>query len=132
MTTTATEITVLDERTTVRLLDEALAKRGEDFVYDRVSYGDQCVYVYDGQPACLVGEVLFLAGVPVEWMEYNNSGNADDILGKLESQRGVQVPQAVKDALRSAQSQQDKGQPWDKSVKAARSRIAESILFPSY
>lgn len=51
---------------TLALLREVIAEKGEDFVYEPFVDEDgfsMCRYVDRGQPSCLVGHVLYRAGI---------------------------------------------------------------------
>lgn len=103
----------------LRALEEAVAEKGEDFVYERVENGHgflTCQYVVGGAPSCIAAHALVRLGVPV---------------GDLASLEG-QTPSGLADAgvidadaeaikvLDQAQSAQDAGETWGAALATAR------------
>lgn len=62
---------------------KAIADRGEEYVYDKAQFGGHCVYAYQGQPGCLIGDALARLGVPLEVLAEAASANADTLLEDL-------------------------------------------------
>jgi len=112
------------------LLDEALALRGERYVYPRED-GLTCTYVRDGKPSCLVGVVLSLAGLPLDELvkadkaAYGTSEQADKLLVDLDLRGKIRMTHDVMRALSHAQMMQDGGETWGEAVE-----LAKGILFP--
>ncbi|MFF9268639.1 hypothetical protein [Streptomyces rochei] len=103
------------------LLAEAVAEKGEDFVYVNRDgrpvaglTGADCHYVHGDQPGCIVGHVLHKAGVSLaDLSEYEGQGAEDPALD---------LAGATDDACRLlsyAQENQDRGIPWGESVRLA-------------
>lgn len=112
MTTTA-----LDLETTRRFLAEAIAEKGEDYVYPLDGY-ESCAYLeYDTDkkptgPSCLVGHVLVKAGVPMAaLMEEEGSSALAAVYDLLPD-----TPERLTSALRAAQTLQDAGETWGSAV----------------
>lgn len=75
----------------------------------RVADVGACCYEKDGAPSCLIGQVLYLLGVPV-WalaqLDTRDESSADYVLAWLG------FPEEVVDAARAAQELQDDGLAW--------------------
>ena len=110
----------------LELAKQAVEERGEDYVYsppkdDEGNEIDSCVYVHNGAPSCLVGEVMFRAGVPLEAMLLHNESNVNGLVMELDAI--VQVDTRTEFILSGMQGEQDNGTPWGRSV----SRAVESL-----
>lgn len=101
-------------------LDRAIEKRGADYVYPERELAT-CYYVIDGEPSCLVGEVLVDLGVPIEKlgepMVNTSRFGVLVIAGDYLSTAGwdptlLRVPLNVRRGLSRAQSEQDMGATW--------------------
>jgi len=104
---------------TLAALEEAVAERGEDYVYDEHDDGGHCVYVKDGRPSCLVGNALVKLGViTVEELVPFETKSANYVT------RALNAPVAVQAALCRAQAVQDDGEPWGAALEQAK-RVAE-------
>lgn len=111
------------------VLDALLKEFGEDYVYPG-SKDKACYYVANGQPSCLVGQVLYRLGVPIETLEeYDEVGSVFELSnseysldGKTALERGgVSVgDDRVLNILDSAQGWQDQGKTWGEAVRQAR------------
>lgn len=109
----------LNEQNVAEALREAVRKRGADFVYPEEwtnSLGN-CEYVVNGEPACIVGEVLHSLGVPLSRLKPNNS--VANKLFQLEHAGVLVYTQGAMRVLRVAQRVQDAGLPWGVTVKKA-------------
>lgn len=117
-----TETRTLDGAMALRLLREVVAER-PDFVYrppDPNSVG--CMYVYAGQPSCLVAQVLARAGAPLsDIARLDNRGPARDALPHLPGWTFTTKAVWILDA---AQDKQDQEVPWSQALEAAESRAA--------
>lgn len=106
---------------TKELLAEAVAEKGEDFVYVD-EFGQQadesgyvrCHYVHGDQPGCIVGNVLHRAGVPLDELGAYEAQNAGDLFQGLFVAEG----EAVR-LLNAVQSRQDLGVPWGEALRLA-------------
>lgn len=116
----------------IQLLRNAIALKGEDYVYPVPDndFGPGCLYVKNGQPDCIVGHALAELGVPVEKMEYRNDDScreADvisaDSIGqneaKLISAYGLAFTGGAMEVLSVAQVLQDRGESWGFSLEEA-------------
>lgn len=128
----------LDLKKAQELVAEAIAEKGEDYVYEKVG-AFSCLYVH-GKPdiwdpeeekyvsapenlktGCLVGHALKLGGVPMEVMyeSINNEGGSDSMLEELRDRGFVTSTDDAKVYLANIQNAQDMGAPWGEAKKAA-------------
>lgn len=105
------ELTETD-RKFIQGMRDAVAERGEDFVYptpdeDPAWYdGGACVYALeDGTPACIVGLAIAKSGIG-QVPERGAASEASIVLVRM----GVSTE--VRDSADRAQSAQDQGDPW--------------------
>lgn len=136
----------LDFEKAQQLVNEAIAEKGADYVYEKE--GSACHYVHNVTKAwdsikedyvsafdaattgCLVGHALKLGGVPLEAMGsgYRNESDADSLLSKLEQTDFVTVMPKAKWYLINLQQSQDLGTPWGMAAEAAaRGKVVEPI-----
>jgi hypothetical protein len=107
------------------LIDEA----GDEFVYAPVegpAGHNQCVYVDNGAPSCIVGRFLVNLGVTVERLKkadearYGGGLSAETLLRELTQEEVVSVwDPSVVYALQDAQSAQDARDSWGEAVRRA-------------
>jgi hypothetical protein len=84
----------------ITLLEQAVAERGEDYVYDRHK---GCYYFIDGEPGCIVGLVATYLGLgPGDLVEHHGAAQ----------QEAIHATPWAKHLLTVAQGQQDFGRPW--------------------
>lgn len=126
---------VIDAARAVELLEKAVAERGEQYVYAKVfdasapewsvPHGYVCVYVdpADGQPSCMVGLALSLAGVTTEELLNVNDTSAASLPGERLS---VEVSPAAATVFENAQQMQDMGATWGNALAAARRTAVSS------
>jgi hypothetical protein len=123
----------IDKARALQLLEEAVAERGADYVYDDSDIG--CVYVTkDGTPACGVGLALTKAGVPLElltYIDHNGDGaggknrfeetqiDSPDLLDYLR-QNDVDIDDKAEAVFRRFQFEQDHATPWGEALAEAR------------
>lgn len=104
------------------LLDEAIAEKGADYVYEDENGSRQdCKYVHhfpgeDPVPGCIAGNVLHRAGVPLGEFNRVESLAVAPLLDLL----GVRMPDEAVSLLAEIQGRQDKGWTWGLAVDAAR------------
>ena len=129
---TAIVITVDDVR---KGLTELVQEYGEDFRYTpkhkSESDSERCLYVWNGEPDCIVGKLLHRMGVPLERLQRADNGPvgmpARELLhwlileGVLESDQEVQE---LAYALDVAQSLQDDGSSWGVVLERTLARLA--------
>lgn len=104
----------IDEQWVFDMLDKAIAERGENYAYPTFAYGPvECLYVDhstgERQPSCLVGLMLYMAGVPLEVLESYEGWVAEMMINVLP---GVSCTPYAKSLLGYAQGRQDIGMPW--------------------
>lgn len=110
---------------TKQLLTEAVAEKGEGFVYvnragrQATEYGSiTCHYVHGDEPGCIVGHILHKAGVSLaDLSDYESQGAEDPVENLTDPEPGVTK------LLNWAQDFQDRGVPWGKSVQRALARL---------
>lgn len=115
-----------------KLLAEAIAERGEDYVYKSPEGpGGECVYIEKNEagalaPSCLVGCVLVGAGVPAKMMLEVEGQHAEAALGQLASDFDTYpfTDPIVIAGLNRAQAKQDDGDTWGDALRAFESEIA--------
>ena len=80
----------------------------------------ECAYASpDGQPLCIVGQVI--AHLGLEFPRYENGSPANTIAGDYFDEYFVgQFSDAAIEALDRAQAIQDRGAPWGDALEAAR------------
>jgi hypothetical protein len=128
----------LDLATAKRLVNEAVAEKGEDYVYPF----NACVYAVEADtmygyvdddgsfqgdavtteacPACIVGVALHKGGVPLEWLLANAyNGAAPDILRYGNACGLLTFDKGVAEWLRIVQGEQDSGTTWGRAVEMA-------------
>jgi hypothetical protein len=102
---------------------------GSSTVYEKkVRDGlNQCLYVYEGQPDCIIGKFLADLGVEVELLaEYDTTEGiiSSELLTDL-ARLGIiaSPPYAVYNALSAAQALQDEGKTWGAAVMVALGKL---------
>lgn len=105
-----------------RLMEEAVALKGEDYVYEQLPTCDPdaitpttCYYVWDDQPSCIVGHVLHAAGVPLDRLRVRE-GIAAHMVVRAEAPDDWDT--SLEDALDAAQGLQDSGGTWGQALAA--------------
>lgn len=121
----------IDREKALELLAAEVRTEGPQFVYKRAQRLDDngdiegvaCRYVENDNPSCLVGRVLFRAGVHIEVIR----GLDFQWEGVSESIREAYFPDDVyltddaREVLQAAQTAQDSGLTWGEALRAARS-----------
>ncbi|HEX2242263.1 MAG TPA: hypothetical protein VHK27_03210 [Gammaproteobacteria bacterium] len=131
---------VIDHHRAIELLNQVIAGN-EDFVYPK-RVGDMgveyCDYVRDGQPSCIVGKALHLAGVSVEMLKrvennrplqkfWNDDLNRYVDFGEM---LGIQLTWLAAIAFEEAQRIQDDGSSWGVAVRKATNYVTEKASSP--
>lgn len=140
-----TEALVLD------LLDEAVAEKGEDHLYENPDEPGACTYVHgydavetrdeygdlverefvqadDLTPGCIVGDVLHRAGVPLElFQELNiNYDTQSSVAMRILAKHGaISYSGKVEGILSFVQGLQDDFVPWGQAVASAKQACSE-------
>jgi hypothetical protein len=131
----------LDKTLAIKLMSEAVAERGDSFVYHQEEHAAECRYVHgtevaelsDGglvdtpeeewTPGCLVGAALVKGGVSLKqiMLTNNNESGSDVLLDRLvdtDVLGGVTADAIAVIAL--AQSLQDRGDSWGYALERAK------------
>lgn len=137
----------LDFEKAQQLVNEAIAEKGEDFIYQKE--GSSCHYVHgvtkawdsykedyvstfdDATTGCLVGHALKLGGVPLEAMGtgYRNDADSDSLLNKLGLTGFVTTLEKAKWYFSNLQQSQDLGVPWGMAAEAAaRGKVVDPVV----
>jgi len=117
----------------LELLDQAVAERGADFVYpedwkvvvprDGAKDTPMCVYVHDGQPRCIVGQVLVKHGLKPAKLAFYEGHGVTSVLKALGDSGVLSFEHGVLTLLRTAQDLQDDGCSWGGAVAKAREAL---------
>jgi hypothetical protein len=111
-----------------RFLDNAVARRGADYNYR--DHHVMCRYVIDGQPACIVGDILINdVGLDPQILETDelNSSSSDLVLDVLTEQGLIDIKDDALTMLSVAQDMQDRHEPWGAAVEEAKQVRAEGM-----
>lgn len=99
----------------------------EDFVYAHHDKAPSCRYVNraDGSPDCLIGCILFDAGVPLETLaDWDLLSPTLGGIGEVVLPKGLVITVDAMALLRAAQYVQDASGTWEEALVAARERRA--------
>ena len=128
MTETMIETIELTAEKAHELMREAVAEKGEDYVYESPLASGECAYLTYADPevpqedptgpSCIVGQVLVRVGVPLEILRGAEGFRPAKALAEL-ADRGVIVdcPARVVSALNHAQIDQDTGKSWGEALR---------------
>lgn len=102
----------IDKRKAIQLLEQAVAERGEDYVYGE--HFKYCEYTshpelanYDDMfPACVVGVAMVNAGIPVEVLD-DITGPVEDLVVELRERGEAKISESAARILNAAQRVQD-------------------------
>jgi len=109
-------------------LSVLVIKQGEDFVYSKRNVTEDSegrrVYVHQGKPDCIIGQFLAGKGVPVERLKRGDTTtllgrSAFDLLDDLREEGVITISWKGMNALRVAQSMQDRGRTWGDAATLA-------------
>jgi hypothetical protein len=118
ITETETTLGVADS---LRLMEKVVNAKGEDYVYADGDADTKCTYSYEGQPSCLVGFVLFLAGATVaELAALDRDGSTSLVMLHYDGVLPVRLTDDAAAVLQRAQEAQDSGRTWGTSLAWAR------------
>lgn len=110
---------------------EALQKivtASPDYVYTPPGDTGWCLYSYNGDPSCLVGQALAEVGVPIDALEsFNPGGKYGEDVGLIASNAAIILGLAKSTGvyLQVAQKVQDNGKPWGEALAAAEAAIQQ-------
>lgn len=119
----------LDFETAVSLAEEVVSGR-EDFVYLEPGHYTDCLYEKNGEPSCLVGHMLFNAGVPVEDLHRLDNLTHPQIDKFDTSEARVVVPKLFDvdektiEFVAVLQQKQDSGLSWGDALKMAKNVVS--------
>jgi hypothetical protein len=108
----------------IEALEAQVELEGVDYAYPRADR--KCTYVHEGEPDCIVGRVLFEAGVSIERLREADSGgglSAGSLLSALKAEGVLTFEYHVSLALETAQQHQDSGTPWSIAVDGAKREV---------
>ena len=111
---------------------QVVKEYGEDYVYPPAQSGDNCRYVIDDEPSCLVGVVLARLGVSNTHLKAGDASEghfgatADDLIPRLQWAGVInfEEPRLVAHALRSAQYAQDVARSWGIALERYENALA--------
>jgi hypothetical protein len=129
----------IDEVRFFELLDKAVAERGSEYTYERVCgepenaslhFGQGfCMYVDmstgEKRPSCLVGMMLYLAGVPLETLHRDNYVPVDTLINYLSGREELirLFPHyLIRNYFSDAQVRQDHGDTWGSIANSLRAQ----------
>jgi hypothetical protein len=117
--TEQTERIHLTEELALKCMREAVDEYGSDYVYQSPDMA--CMYVYNGEASCLIGQVLVRAGVPVTAFGGGtiNTCTIDRIVAYLP----VTLSEHLVRALRDAQGAQDGGACWGEALEVLEAKL---------
>ena len=107
----------IDGRRALELLIDVVDQYGPETVYEKVPLpdgdGNGCVYVYLGEPSCLVGHALVRAGAPISGLNISSPA-------ALLDSHFPSIGSAAARVFQAAQDKQDTGETWGDALDAAR------------
>lgn len=109
-----------------RLAREVVAEYGAGYIYQQIAdeYGNPgCRYIDNGSCSCLVGHILYRAGVPIGDLEGNNNERSVDDDSFLVDV-GVDADSRTEHFLSRLQEAQDRGSKWGVALHGAIEAVA--------
>lgn len=107
-----------------RLMEEAVALKGEDYVYEmpRNKEGDVigCSYIHNDQPSCIVGHVLVAAGVDPDQLHQHEGVAAENLTIRVQL---WDTDYTMSRALNAAQEAQDSGETWGEALRVFKEEL---------
>jgi len=109
-----------------------VAEYGHDYVYTKRPFGhgaSRCVYVYEGQPDCLVGKFLAAQGVSIEHLAEGDTARfgsaAENLLDYLAQDRILGTDTETVVFLANLQYEQDQGSEWGVALRRATEIVSQ-------
>lgn len=103
------------------VIEAVVAEYGEDYRYEAPG-GGSCVYLHEGEPSCIVGQVMSRLGVDITgWDDESWPGYASIANKVLDTTTSTLPP--VHRALHYAQSDQDTGATWGAALEAYQTTL---------
>ncbi len=97
---------------------KAIAKNGEDYVYPQP--GGSCLYVFNGEPSCLVGFVIDdLFPDKIDAVAQFESSADDTDFRHLQEAFQFPLTQEAEQLLEDVQAYQDSRKPWGQALDLA-------------
>lgn len=100
-----------------------VVRGNESYVYRSEDHGDRCVYEYDGKPSCVVGQVLYRAGVSIDVLaeldDLDYSSFMDDDPVDVLKEAGLTMTKPARNLLVMVQTRQDQGISWGSALAVA-------------
>lgn len=117
----------ITKKDALRLLAEAVEKKGRDYVDPNAADGD-CTYLDTAgrRPGCIVGHALHAAGVKpkvlrdLDHLTVSGFGAEEPIVVATLAEKGVALTGGAVAVFREAQIKQDDGMSWGVALTAAR------------
>lgn len=112
------------------LLAEAVALKGEDYVYTTPDgkqgsedWQPRCLYVHGEQPGCIVGHVLHAASVSLPVLSAEETNDAEGAVRNLAREDVLSYEDGVSRLLQDVQAAQDRGIPWGQALREALAEL---------
>lgn len=106
------------------LVEELIGEFGDGFVYEQINSG--CVYTHEGEPSCLVGQVMARAGLDpmdLETLLKSSCREGDyfyTINTFLASEGIFEADEEAEEFLGALQKYQDEGASWGEALRWVR------------
>lgn len=117
---------VLNKAQVLSITGDLLTEFGEDYVYQPQGEEQRCDYVRGEEPSCIVGQILYRAGVPLGRLReadaatYGAGVPADNLIMSLIDEGVLSSDVGVIPFLAAVQREQDAGEPWGSAVRYAK------------
>jgi hypothetical protein len=100
----------------IELAKQAVADRGEDYVYEKPEDVEVCQYVHDDGPGCIVGYILNKAGASLEELHDHEGTWASALTDRLEVTGVLTASYEANVFLDAIQGKQDNGKNWGQAL----------------
>lgn len=132
---------VINLREAQRMIGEIVAEVGKEHTYQRISApGSTCLYWHPGgergdspakktakgQPGCIVGRLLYNAGVSPQGIHALDGRGSIASACYLLPEHGVRLTDRAVQYLQQVQKEQDSGHTWSESAAYARGWLESS------
>lgn len=106
----------LSQKTLMKIARKVVREKGHDYNYRREN--SICVYVKDGMPSCLVGQILIEFSPEIkDLLIFRNTSPIGDLFNNPYFQDKIGAHPTTIDALCVMQSAQDHGRTWGTALK---------------
>jgi hypothetical protein len=125
----------LDLETVIRLADEAIAEKGEDFIYvdeDGRTPGlnfpaVNCQYIHDKEgdktPGCIAGHIMVAFGIDPDDIIPHENDDSNNLLWQLDQRGLIDYTREADEYLYLLQCRQDNGKTWGEARDNARRNL---------